>query len=223
VACSLTPSTPIDPKEDSARQRAIVDAIGEILAEDMDRRSAEEALLLELDDLYAPLSEEQRAFLEAIRQLEGADPSLGVAAGVDWVRIDGQRAPIEGGEASLGLQLLPLDVWQAFREMDRAMRRDLGRGLEKTRPHVSLPGASDHNHVERQGIDFVSEEGVDLRYSDPSAFRALEEHGWLIENAERFGFACDKPDGVSPWHWYFRGVTRPSSEERLEEGADTSS
>lgn len=249
-ACSVTSRTPIDPMEDTARQRAIVDAIGGVLAEDMARRSAEEALLVELEDLYAPLTEEQRAFLDAIRQLEGADPSLGVAAGIEWVRIDGQRVPSEEGEASLGLQLLPLDVWHAFREMDRAMRSDLGRGLRigsgyrspanqlfifirympnydyspvKTRPHVSLPGASDHNYVERQGIDFVSEAGVDLRYSDPSAFRALEEYRWLVENAERFGFACDEPDGVSPWHWYFRGVTRPSGEDLAEEGVGTSS
>jgi hypothetical protein len=236
--------------EVSSRQRAIVDTIGGVLAEELARRSAEEALLIELDDLYAPLSEEQRAFLDAIRHLEGADPTLGVAAGIEWVRIDGQRVPSAEGDASLGLQLLPLDVWSAFREMDRAMRSDLGRGLmigsgyrspahqlfifvrymrdydyspEKTQPHVSLPGASDHNHVERQGIDFVSEGGIDLRYSDPPAFRALEEYRWLVENAGRFGFACDEPDGASPWHWYFEGVARPSSEAPPEEDADLSS
>lgn len=249
-ACASIPSDPIDPMESSARQREIVDAVGGVLAEEMARKSAEEALLVEFDDLYAPLSREQRAFLDAIRHLEGADPTLGVADRIEWVRIDGQRVPSEEGDASLGLQLLPLDVWSAFREMDRAMRSDLGRGLmigsgyrspanqlfifvlympyydyspEKTRAHVSLPGASDHNHVERQGIDFVSEGGVDRRYSDPRAFRALEEYRWLIENAGRFGFACDEPDGVSPWHWYFKNVARPSSEAPPEEGADPSS
>jgi hypothetical protein len=66
-----------------------------------------------------------------------------------------------------------------------------------------LPGASDHNQIERQGLDFVSESGVDLRYSDPAAFRALAEHQWLLVNAERFGFVGEGVDSASPWHWHF--------------------
>ncbi len=75
--------------------------------------------------------------------------------------------------------------------------------LMKTLPHVSLPGASDHNRVERQGIDFVSEGGVDLRYSDAPAFEALDEYRWLVENAERFGFTSEEATGLSPWHWHY--------------------
>ena len=74
---------------------------------------------------------------------------------------------------------------------------------EKTRPHVSLPGASDHDRVERQGLDFVTEHGVDLRYSDAPAFRELAEHRWLLENAGRFGFEGEGLGGLSPWDWHF--------------------
>ena len=79
--------------------------------------------------------------------------------------------------------------------------------IDETTVHVSLPGASDHNRIERQGIDFVSETGIDLQYSDAAAFTALPEYAWLLANAERFDFAQPEPDGdapvTSPWHWHY--------------------
>ncbi len=68
---------------------------------------------------------------------------------------------------------------------------------------MSLP--SEHSQPKRQGIDFVSEEGLDLQYSDAKAFQALPEYHWLLENAGRFGFApMPPPDAaVSPWHWHW--------------------
>jgi hypothetical protein len=211
----------------------MVDSIGVTLAGPAEQRTPEESLLLELDELYDPLSAAQRDFMEAIRSLPGADPRLGTASGVEWVRIEGQQVRGTPDSQTLPLQLLPADVWQAFSEMNAAMRADLGRGLligsgyrspanqlslfvrympyydyspAKTLPHVSLPGASDHNRIERQGLDFVSESGVDLRYSDAAAFEALEEYRWLFENAARFGFLAEAPDGTSPWHWHFEPV-----------------
>ena len=134
------------------------------------------------------------------------------------------------GDQAVGLQLLPSGVWTAFRGMNEAMKRDLGRGLvvgsgyrtpanqlfifvsylpyyeysvEKIAPHVSLPGASDHNRVEQQGIDVVSEGGVDLRYRDTAAFKALDEYAWLVDNAATHGFVGEGPDSASPWHWHY--------------------
>lgn len=231
LACAgRPPDGEIDPFENSPRQRAMVDAIAAALAGPMKERSPEEALLVEREDLYAPLTIEQRNFLEAIRHIEGADPTRAVASENDWIRIEDRRVRGPSGERVLSLQLLPRRVGLAFRRMDAAMRADLGRGLligsgyrtpanqlfifvsympyydyspTKTLLHVSLPGASDHNRVERQGIDFVSEEGVDLRYSDAEAFRALDEYAWLVANAARFGFEDQGPGGLSPWHWHF--------------------
>ncbi len=223
----------IDPLEDSSRQRAMVDSIARVLAEPMRARSAEQALLLEMDALYAPLDADQRRFMDAIRALEGGDPALGVATGVDWVRLTDQRVTGAAGEHALGLQLLPPEAAAALRAMNAAMRSELGRSLlvgsgyrspanqlfvfvtylphydysvARTMPHVSLPGASDHNRVERQGIDFVSERGVDLRYSDAPAFTALAEYAWLEDRAAEFGFERDGPDTRSPWHWRWRGT-----------------
>jgi hypothetical protein len=227
--CTTTDPPAIDPREDSPRQRAMVDSIAAALAGPMKARTPEEALLVDLESLYAPLDAEQRAFMEAIRRLPGADPSREPAEGIEWVRVEGQVVVTAEGERSMSLQLLPPDIWRAYHEMNESMKSDVGRGLvigsgyrtpahqlfifvsympyyeyswEKTRPHVSLPGASDHNRPERQGIDFVSETGVDLRYGDAAGFEALDEYRWLRANAERFGFVGGELGGPSPWHWH---------------------
>jgi hypothetical protein len=234
LSCSGSSITePIDPLEDTPRQRAMVDSIGAALSGSMSRLSSEESLLIELDELYEPLSAEQREFMDAIRNLEGADPSRKGASGIDWFRVEGQQVSGPSGDETMSLQLLPPEVWAAFRGMNEAMKSDLGRGLvigsgyrtpanqlfifvsylpyyeysvEKIAPHVSLPGASDHNRVEQQGIDVVSEGGVDLRYGDAEAFKGLDEYQWLMDNAAAHGFVGEGPDSASPWHWHHAGT-----------------
>ncbi|MEE8163929.1 MAG: D-alanyl-D-alanine carboxypeptidase family protein [Myxococcota bacterium] len=237
LACTSPPEHgAVDPLEDSLRQRAMIDGIAVALAGPMKRRTPEQALLVGLEELYAPLTLAERDFMEAIRALPGGDPGRGVVTDLDWVRIEDQRVRSADGERTMPLQLLPHNVWQAYQSMSEAMKTDLGRSLvigsgyrspanqlfifvsympyhgysvKKTLPHVSVPGASDHNRPERQGIDFVSQDGVDLRYSDAPAFEALDEYRWLLENAARFGFVNDEPSGVSPWHWHFSGERSP--------------
>ncbi len=226
-----------DPQRSSPAQRARIDglraALGRVVAS---QPGAEAQLLLAMDELYRPLGPGERALLDAIRSEPGGDPELALPVGVAWVRVEGQVARGAGGERAIPLQLLPEPVWRAWSELDRALRRDLGRGLligsgyrspayqlylvveylprfeyslAQTLAHVSLPGASDHNRVERQGLDFVSESGVDLEYSRPAAFAALPEYRWLRENAARFGFepepARDGEPVASPWHWRYAG------------------
>ncbi len=230
----------VDPLEDSSRQRAMIDGIAAALAGPMKLRTPEQALLVGFEELYAPLTPAERDFMEAIRALPGGDPARGVETDLDWVRIQDQRVRSVDGEQTMSLQLLPRHVWQAYQAMSEAMKMDLGRSLvigsgyrspanqlfifvsympyhgysvAETLPHVSVPGASDHNRPERQGIDFVSQDGVDLRYSDAPAFEALDEYRWLVENAARFGFANDEPGGVSPWHWHFSGEREQAVEE----------
>lgn len=236
VAClsdgAASGPTPIDPSEVSARQRAMVDSIGETLAEAMAALGVEAALLIDMDSLYAPLDADQRAFLDAIRGMEGGDPALGVAARENLVAIAPARLVTPEGEREIPLRLLARDAAAAWSKLDAAMRQDLGRGLvlgsgyrspanqlfifvrympfygyspARTLPHVSLPGASDHNRIDRQGVDFVTDDGVDLRYSDPAAFRARDEYRWLVDHAERFGFEGEGADSASPWHWHYAG------------------
>ena len=237
LACASSPQRgAVGPLEESPRQRAMIDGIAAALAGPMQARTPEQALLVALEDLYAPLTPAERDFMEAIRALPGGDPARGVATDLDWVRIEDQRVRSSEGSRRMSLQLLPQHVWQAYQAMSVAMNTELGRSLVigsgyrspanqlfifvsympyhgysvmKTLPHVSVPGASDHNRPERQGIDFVSQDGVDLGYRDAPAFEALDEYRWLLENAARFGFLSDEASGVSPWHWYFSGEPSP--------------
>lgn len=231
---------PFDPQQSSAAQRARVDALREPIARvlaDAAAAGPEALLLLELDTLYAALEEEDRALLEEIRTLPGADPELGIPAGIDWIPVAGQVARTPAGDQAIATQLVTAPAWRAFTALDLAMRDDLGRGLligsayrspayqlaliaqllprfdyvlEETLVHVSLPGASDHNRSDALGIDFVSERGVDLAWSDPAAFMALAEYRWLVAHAARFGFVPDAVEEgqpiASPWHWRFVGV-----------------
>lgn len=227
-----------DPRVSSPAQRARIDAIRAQLAPIIaGQLSAEALLLLERDELYRPLSAEDRAFLDKIRAQPGGDPEVGIPNGVDWVRVEGQVAHTAKGDHPIPLQLVTEPVRVAFDALDRAMRKDLGRGLligsayrspayqlyliveflprfdyslDQTRAHVSLPGGSDHNRVDRLGIDFVSESGVDLEYSHAADFMALPEYRWLLANAGRFGFEAEPVAGggppTSPWHWRYVGM-----------------
>jgi hypothetical protein len=228
---------PFDPHSSSPAQRARIDALRARLAPVVaSLKDPEALLLLELDTLYRSLDADERALLDEIRFQPGAEPTVSIPSDVDWVRVEGQVARTATGDRTIPLQLLSEPAWRAFGELDRAMRQALGRGLligsayrspayqlqlivqllprfdyslEQTVVHVSLPGASDHNRVDRLGVDFVSEQGIDLAYGDPAAFMALPEYAWLVANAARFGF---EPDAVrpgepvaSPWHWRFSG------------------
>ncbi len=181
---------PFDPAQSSPAQRARIDALRAHLAPIIaGQKSAEALLLLDLDELYRPLSAEDRVFLDEIRAQPGGDPGVAIPSGVEWVRVENQVAHGAGGDQPIPLQLVTRAVWRAF---------------------------SDHNRVERLGIDFVSESGVDLEYSHAADFIALPEYRWLLANAERFGF---EPDPVaagapvsSPWHW--RHVGRRHVETR---------
>lgn len=241
----VPPAEPFDPRASSPAQRARIDALRAQLAAVVERASAagpEAVLLLAYADLHAGVDEQGRALLDAIRSQPGGDPTLDVPGEVAWVRVEHQVARTSDGQRTIPVQLVTEPVWHAFRAMDLAMRDDIGRGLligsayrspahqlqilvdllpsfdyslETALAHVSLPGASDHNRVESLGLDFVSERGVDLAWSDRAAFAALAEHRWLVSNAARFGFAPEvAPDGVtpgSPWHWRFVGSARAAS------------
>ena len=229
-----------DPVRSSPAQRARIDALRARLAPivaEAAKRGPEALLLLEPEELVAPLPAADRALLDAIRHQPGAEPEVGIPADAEWVRLEGQVAHTPAGDRPIPLQLVTAEVERALTGLDRAMRRDLGRGLlvgsayrspayqlflivdlmprfdyslERTTAHVTLPGASDHNRVDRLGVDFVSEAGVDLAWADAPAFIALPEYRWLVQHGAEHGF---EPDPVaagapvsSPWHWRFVGV-----------------
>jgi len=188
------------------------------------------SLRLDMDALYAPLDARQRAFLDEIQSL-AESPNPPPATGVDWRLLEGQVVRGPEGETTLPPQFLPLPVWRAYDAMSRLMEEELGTRLlvgsgyrspayqlfvfvsylpvadysfDETLQHVSLP--SEHSQPTRQGLDFVSEAGVDLYYSDAARFERLPEYAWLLSHAARFGFAQSVPDEASahsPWHWHY--------------------
>jgi len=149
AGCAGRPAAPVvllDPVRATPEQQARIDGIRADLAPVVAaaaRRSPESLLLLELDALYAPLDADERAFLEALRTRPGADPSVGIPADVEWVRVEGQVARPDASGAPTGpdaddrageprpipLQLVTAPVRDAFAALDRAMRLELGRGL----------------------------------------------------------------------------------------------
>lgn len=91
--------------------------------------------LLTFQNLYAPLTFEQRRFLDALRAL--APESLGGTSRrlplpspyEDFVRLDGQIVHEQGEPKTLHPEYLPRVVYEAYRRLAAAMQRDLGHGL----------------------------------------------------------------------------------------------
>ncbi|HEX9780948.1 MAG TPA: D-alanyl-D-alanine carboxypeptidase family protein [bacterium] len=99
------------------------------------RKQQGTACLLTWDELYAPLDEPQRAFLDAFRKLRGAE--LGSTAhyfgdsagGANLVPVGSQHTLKDGERVPIDTQFLPRPVAEAYERMMRAMERELGRRL----------------------------------------------------------------------------------------------
>lgn len=100
-----------------------------------ERRQEGTAALLEWKDLYAPLSSKQRAFLNAMRELRGAN--LGATAhffgtvpeNTEIIPVGEQGVVIDGQYQPLDLQYLPPPILEAYHRMMKAMEGDLGKSL----------------------------------------------------------------------------------------------
>lgn len=177
-----------------------------------ERQSQGDANLLTYSELYAQLDPQEQAFLDAIRNIK---PSTKETANTDFVAIDGQVVK----NAVIPRQFLPRNVHEAYLNMMKAMKQDIGRRLyvesgyrspayqlylfmfympnhdhsiKETNRWVALPGHSEHGSPERQAIDFINEEGVSGE-TFPEEFENLPEYAWLTQNARRFGFVLSYP------------------------------
>lgn len=162
-------------------------------------------------------------------------PFRGMATGKeDLVVLKDQQIQLQGKPATLSPQYLPPDVYQQYLKMMDAMQNDLGKRLyvesgyrssayqlylfifylknhdysiRETTRWVALPGYSEHGAPQAQAIDFISADGVSGE-ENPKLFEDLEEYGWLVANAGRFGFVLSYPKGqpgitFEPWHWRY--------------------
>ncbi len=90
---------------------------------------------LTFNELYAPLGEEDRAFLKSFQDLDAKDlnvkiPYRGIATGdPGLIRIENQLIKMEGKEAIIPPQYLPKDVYEKYLAMMEMMQKDLGKRL----------------------------------------------------------------------------------------------
>jgi D-alanyl-D-alanine carboxypeptidase len=79
--------------------------------------------------------------------------------------------------------------------------------------NVALPGYSEHGYPPRQAIDFITADGIS--FGPEKVFDETQEYGWLLKNAQKFGFYLSYPKNnkqemaFEPWHWHYKA--RPAS------------
>lgn len=111
---------------------ATLAALEPLIAE---RRAAGTLPLITFEELYAPLTAEQRALGDAIREidpaaLQGASRRLPPPVPDEiFERLEGQVLRQGETPRTLDAQYLPRGVFLAYQQMMQAMRRDLGRVL----------------------------------------------------------------------------------------------
>lgn len=182
------------------------------------------APLLTFKDLYQGLSAEQTAFLDAVRAIRPSpldfDPSIALQ------KIENQPVTRQDGTPyPMGIQYLPVKVYEASEVMMAAMKKDLGKrlwvesgyrspayqlytflyytpkhhySLKQTNRWVALPGHSEHGDPSRQAIDYINEQGINGdsdNHQTAADFEALEEFQWLQAHAGEYGFVLSYPRG----------------------------
>lgn len=148
------------------------------------------------------------------------------------VRIKPQTYLKNGEKKKTGVQFLPLPVYLAYKRLNKAITKDLGKPLvilsayrspayqlalffvdlcqdkwnfKKTLSYVALPGYSEHGYPDQQAIDFGTYHALKL----DADFEKTKEYRWLQKNASRFGFHLSFPRGnktgviFEPWHWHY--------------------
>jgi len=195
------------------------------------RKKEGTAPLMAFDELYAGLGAEEREFLDRVRTInpkksfDFQGDLLGEAGEkASFRKLGNQKVKKSGKSDPIDAQYLPENVYQAYKKMMKAMKKDLGKkilvesgyrspayqlytfifycpkhhySLAETGHWVALPGFSEHGSPQRQAIDFINENGING--DDPGQtvedFEKLPEYGWLQANAWKFGFELSYPRG----------------------------
>jgi len=209
----------LDPEERVTLQ-TILETLDPIIAE---RRADGTASLLTWQELDAPLTAEQRVFLDAFRALKaetlGATSHYFGEVEAELVGVGQQSITKDGVVTPLDPQYLPHPVLTAYEQMMSAMEAELGTRLlvesgyrsPAYQLYLFLYYLPTHEHSIEETNRFValpghSEHGYPLRQAidfitpagvngedDPEAFEALAEYQWLQERAGEFGFSLSYP------------------------------
>lgn len=200
--------------------------------------SRKRILLMDYKEFLSDLNKEEKRLIEKVQNLDLKRYGLKIPfleiklSSNDLVMIRGQKYKVRNEIHQAPLQLLPREVYQAFKKMNQAVEKDLKRPLlimsgyrspayqmilflnilkennwqiERTLKRVALPGYSEHGCPLKQAIDFGTVEQTE----DPWYFTKTEEYRWLKRRAAQFGFYPSFPRnnkvGVAfePWHWRY--------------------
>lgn len=148
------------------------------------------------------------------------------------VLVNNQKYVFNGKEGAVKDQYVPKNVFLDFETMNKAMSKDIKRGINivsgyrspayqlvvffcnlvdnnwdfrKTIQRVALPGWSEHGFSSKQALDVAPVKGI----SRLENFYRTKEYKWLLNNAERFNFYLSFPRGnkrgmiFEPWHWHY--------------------
>ncbi len=157
---------------------------------------------------------------------------------VNLVPVVDQKYKIKSKKKIIKTQYLPVPVWVAYDKMRRACVEESGKRIlvnsgyrspayqvltffhymkmhkfdfQRTVRGVAFPGYSEHGNPRKQGIDFMTIDGVPSD-DNPNGFEKTREFKWLSKRAENFGFAMSYPPNNShgikfePWHWRYEGI-----------------
>jgi LAS superfamily LD-carboxypeptidase LdcB len=195
---------------------------------------------LTFKQLESPLSSTEKKFLCSFRDLKAGEtgvriPFRGFSQGEkDLVRLKDQKIRLKGKDKILPPQFLSPQVYQAYRFMNRAMEREIGKrifiesayrssayqlylfiyylsnhdySIRETAKWVALPGYSEHGDPDQLAIDFINADGINGE-ENVAEFEALQEYQWLLINAGRFGFVLSYPKdagtGITYEPWHWR-------------------
>jgi hypothetical protein len=206
---------------------------------DEEEKRNEKFAIIDFDSFYRLLTKDEIAIVKKYLSINPSKigyklPCLGLE-GIpkDIVPIPNQTYVLNGQKAIIPCRYLPKETYQAYKEMNNAMKSKINKGVlvshgyrstacqvfkffntlkikydydfTKTVRRICFPGYSQHACAKRQAIDFITEGGV----KGPD-FEKTNEHQWLQKNAKRFHFFQSYPKHntvgmmYEPWHWQYR-------------------
>lgn len=189
---------------------------------DMDLR------IMSFDDLYALLTKSEAVVIKKLLKLKPLDYGFkGEFLGIsdvpnDLVRISDQKYVDIDEEKIIGTQFLPKSVFDAYTELNRAMKADIDEqvlvnsgyrspsyqivvfleilkkneyDVAETASRVALPGYSQHGYPQAQAMDVMPTRIPKGYAEDLESFTHTPQYKWLKTNAARFGFVESYPKG----------------------------
>lgn len=216
---------PVSISEITQEQKDIVLSFMEKL-EQFKKERKEGVATISFEELKDTLSPDEISFMEDMLKIKPEDYGVSLEflgyhpVPDDLVAIKGQSYVWEGEEKQIAPQYLPKNIYEAFLEMNKSLKKNTGKELlvksayrspayqvltflywlqkydfniADTLKHSTMPGYSEHGYPPRQAIDFITEEGV--IWGDKICFDDTEEYKWLLKNAHKFGFYLSYPEG----------------------------